>query len=90
MTQIVVFPRGQLTAADKKDLRSAGVVPVEADDPKAVVTVIPLAAGADVVCPSDMLMAALSAVHDGSEGQRFMRELWRRLKAREDAERPKP
>ncbi len=83
MTQIVVFPRGQLTAQDKKALRAAGVVPVEADNPKEVVVVVPLAAGADIVCPNDMLMSALKAVAEGNEGARFINELHRRLKERE-------
>lgn len=85
--QIVVFPRGQLTAADKKALREAGVVPVEADDPKAVVTVIPLAAGAGVVTPDAMLMSLLYAVvASGSfAGDRFAAELQRRLLAIEKA-----
>lgn len=85
MTQIVVFPRGQLTARDKKALRAAGVVPVEADNPREVVVVVPLAEGSDLVTPSDMLMSALKAVADGSEGARFITELHRRLKEREAA-----
>jgi len=81
--QIVVFPRGQLTAQDKKALRAAGVVPVEADNPKEVVVVLPLAESADMVSPSDMLMSALKAVVEGSETARFARELHRRMVERE-------
>ena len=86
MTQIVVFPRGQLTAQDKKALRAAGVVPVEADNPREVVVVVPLAAGADMLTPSDMLMSLLKAVDEGGEAGRFARELHRRLKERESAQ----
>jgi len=33
---VIVFPRGQLDEADKLTLREAGVIAIEADDPKAV------------------------------------------------------
>lgn len=33
---VIVFPRGQLHEADKLALREAGVIAIEADDPKAV------------------------------------------------------
>lgn len=33
---IVVFPRGQLKAVDRERLESAGVIAIEADDPKSV------------------------------------------------------
>lgn len=38
MTQptLVIFPRGQLTSKDKERLTKAGIIAVEADDPKAV------------------------------------------------------
>lgn len=85
MTQIVVFPRGQLTTQDKKALRAAGVVPVEADNPKDVVVVIPLADGADLLTPSDLLLSALKAVSEGGEGTRFIGELYRRVKHREES-----
>lgn len=41
--QVIVFPRGQLTAKDKERLTKAGWTAVEADDPKSVVTLIPMA-----------------------------------------------
>lgn len=81
--QIVVFPRGQLTAQDRKALRAAGVVPIEADDPTAVVTVVPLAEAGTVVTPDALLMSLLRAVAEGGEGQRFASELHRRLLAQE-------
>ena len=85
MTQIVVFPRGQLTAQDKKALRTAGVVPLEADNPREVVVVVPLADGADLLTPNDLLMSALKAATEGGAGHRFINELQRRLKEREAA-----
>jgi hypothetical protein len=33
---VVVFPRGQLSSEDKAAMRDAGVIAVEADDPKRV------------------------------------------------------
>lgn len=36
MPLVVVYPRGQLTVRDKAALRAHGIVPIEADDPKAV------------------------------------------------------
>lgn len=33
---VIIFPRGQLAEADKATLREAGVIAVEADDPKTV------------------------------------------------------
>lgn len=33
---VVVFPRGQLTPKDKERMTKAGIIAVEADDPKAV------------------------------------------------------
>lgn len=33
---VIVFPRGQLAETDKLTLREAGVIAIEADDPKAV------------------------------------------------------
>lgn len=34
---LVVFPRGQLSAEDKAQMREVGIIAIEADDPKAVV-----------------------------------------------------
>lgn len=41
MKQVVVFPRGQLTAKDKERLTKAGVIAVEADEPSKVETLLP-------------------------------------------------
>lgn len=87
MAQIVVFPRGQLTAQDRKTLRAAGVVPIEADEPKAVVVVVPLVDHAGMVEPNDIMMSLLNAVAQGydSASKEFVVELRRRLVARERA-----
>lgn len=41
--QLVVFPRGQLDAKQKIMLSLEGFIAVEADDPRAIVTVLPMA-----------------------------------------------
>lgn len=33
---VVVYPRGQLTPEDKSTMREFGIVPIEADEPRAV------------------------------------------------------
>jgi len=80
MKQIVIFPRGCLTELDRARLDAADIVAVECDDPSKVVYAIP---AAETVCPSDMLMAALKAVKEGNEGNRFISDLYRRLIERE-------
>jgi hypothetical protein len=82
---IIVFPRGQLRPADRKRIEAAGLVVVEADDPKAVVTVVP---GGAITSSNEMLMCALHAIsgnNSSTERAAFTLELWRRLKAREEA-----
>lgn len=61
--QVLIFPRGQLTAKDKKALEGAGIVAVEADDPAAVVCPVPIGS---VLGSDDVLFAALAAVHESS------------------------
>jgi hypothetical protein len=41
MKQLVIFPRGQLTAEDKKKMSKLGICAIEADDPSKVVTLVP-------------------------------------------------
>jgi hypothetical protein len=41
--QLIVFPRGQLDAKTRERMMREGYLAVEADDPRAVVTVLPLA-----------------------------------------------
>lgn len=62
MKQIVIFPRGQLTDADRRAMSKAGVLALEADDPSKVVAVIPCA---PLISGDEMLIAAMTAI--GSE-----------------------
>ena len=80
---IVVYPRGQLRAPDRKTLKDAGVIAIEADDPSEVVAVIPMAPASLPTNSDDMSMALLHAVAIGNEGQKFAAELYRRAKERE-------
>lgn len=81
--QVIVFPRGQLRDTDRATLRRAGVVAVEADNPRDVVIVLQ---GAGLVTPDDMLMSALLAANDSqSSCIAFTRQLCERLVARERA-----
>lgn len=84
MTQIIVFPRGQLTELDRARMEEAGIVGVEADDPASVLTIIP---GAPLATPDDLAMAALWAVTNSgisSVGMDFVRALHQRMKVRDD------
>lgn len=83
MSQVIIFPRGQLSRADRRTLLAAGILAVEADDPTAVVQVVP---GVPLVQADDLFMSALwgLANENGTqERTRFVAELQRRLKARE-------
>lgn len=86
---IVVYPRGQLRAADRRTLEKAAVIAIEADDPAKVVTVLPMAPASLPVNSDDVSMALLYAVATGNEGQKFAAELYRRAKLREAARDPK-
>jgi len=59
MKQVIVFPRGQLSALDRARLEEHGIVAIEADDPSKIVTVIP---GAPLASADDMLIAALEGL----------------------------
>ncbi|MGE7139180.1 hypothetical protein ACQKIE_16255 [Luteibacter sp. NPDC031894] len=88
MNQVIVFPRGQLSAEDKASMRDAGIVAVEADDPSKVVTVIPVAPSAPMATPDDFTMSLLGALDDDAFGYgqcRAIKELHRRMLAREKA-----
>jgi hypothetical protein len=81
MKQIIVFPRGQLSPKDRKAMRDAGVLVVEADDPKQVIQLMPESSAID---SSSIMMALLKAVADGHGASAiFVRELERRLVAKE-------
>ena len=87
MSQVIVFPRGQLSPEDKASMREMGIAVVEADDPSKVVTVIPVAAFAPLIDPEDFTMSLLHTVASCSDGVsgRFTDELYRRALAREKA-----
>lgn len=77
--QIVIFPRGQLSQQDKRRFTEAGILAVEAEDPKSVVQVIP---GAARVGADDLLMSALHALSvapSSYSSDKFVKELHRRL-----------
>jgi hypothetical protein len=83
MTQVIVFPRGQLTPKDKEKLTKLGLCAVEADDPSAVVVIVP---SAPMVSADDLLMSALfgmSGQSAANERASAMAELHRRLLKRE-------
>ena len=81
---VVVYPRGQLTEADKQRLQDVGIIAIEADDPS-VVRVLP----APILSPhpiayDDMLMALLYGIRGNIAAEsEFARHLHDRLKLRE-------
>lgn len=81
MKQVIVFPRGQLSADDRAALVAADFVPIEADDPKAIIVHIP---SASLVTPDDLFMSALAGVTN-STSEYMVAELRCRLKAKEAA-----
>lgn len=81
---VIVYPRGQLKAADRKTMKDAGIVAIEADDPDKVVTVLPMVPVSIPATSGDMAMALLHAVVHGNEGQKFATELYRRAKLNEE------
>jgi hypothetical protein len=87
--QVIVFPRGQLSAKDKGRFDRAGILAVEADDPTKVVSVLP---NVSPLRGDDMLLAALFAVAEApdSASARMVRDLYRRAKANELAQLPQP
>lgn len=83
MSNVIVFPRGQLSELDKARLDAAGIVAVEADDPSKVVQIIPCAS---IVTPDDMIMSLLEGVKIfDTSSHTALKNLHARLKKREDA-----
>jgi hypothetical protein len=86
MKQIVVYPRGQLEPKDRERLTKAGFVVVEADDPGAIVTVVP---GAPLASADDLLLAALAAITGDSASvgvqAQFARALAQRIRKNSEA-----
>ena len=86
MRQIIIFPRGQLPAADRKRMAEAGIVAVEADDPSRVITLVP---GAPLASSDDLTMSALSAIATcgwADVSARFAKELHARLQSHQTKE----
>jgi hypothetical protein len=77
--QIVIFPRGQLSAKDKERASKLGVFVMEADDPSKVVQIMPSVS----LPPESMLLCALEAM-EGTWGdsarQRFTTNLTKLMK----------
>jgi hypothetical protein len=64
LNEVIVFPRGQLSAKDRRLLAKVGVPVVEADDPSKVVMLLPTAA-----VPADEILAvALEALAGEATG----------------------
>lgn len=83
MKQVIVFPRGQLSDEDRKAMKAAGVIAVEADDPSKVVVTVPQP---HMASADDMLLAALHGITSLSTERAsylFTNELNRRLKERD-------
>lgn len=59
--QIIIFPRGQLSAKDKERLTRFGFIAIEADDPSKVVSVFP---SVPLLEANDMLTIALKCLAD--------------------------
>ena len=83
---VMIFPRGQLTAADRRELKRAGVVAVEADDPSLVVQAVPMAPMVPLAGGDDVGMAAYEALVDSNNATTayyFLRRLHARIQKRE-------
>lgn len=86
--QVIVFPRGQLTAKDKAELTKNGFLAIEADEPSRVVTVLP---GAPLATADDMLMAAFwGLLESNAAKQKFVETLFNRMKRRDTNPPPPP
>lgn len=76
MTQILITKPGTLTAADKKKLRVAGVVTVEAESPQDVRLI---GAEGPALDGNDLLFAAMMALNTSSTYSRDARELFAKV-----------
>ena len=84
LAQVIVFPRGQLSAKDKERLTKAGVIAVEADSPSDVHMLMP---EFPTVGGNAMLMAAMEAI-SGSQGDfnvrsAFVKAMFERMRLAE-------
>jgi len=83
VSQVIIFPRGQLTELDRARMDEVGIVAVEADNPEQVVITAP---GVPLAGADDLMLSALHAVVEcgfSSAATEFAKELRRRLTTRE-------
>lgn len=82
MKQLVIFPRGSLSAKDKERMSKEGFLAIEAEDPSKAVVAIP---GTQLATSDDLLLSALAGVEKASFNapDTMARELIRRIKDRE-------
>jgi len=78
MSDVIAFPKGQLSAADRKRLTAAGIVFVEMDDPKAMHAVSCLSLVQTAVDGDSVVRSAIKAMaetHSDDVRSRFIRAL---------------
>lgn len=83
MSQVIVFPRGQLSDDDRQRLDEIGILAIEAETPGDVVTVIP---GIPLASTDDLALSALEAIASSSYNSTamdFAKALHKRLSERE-------
>lgn len=78
MNQVIIFPRGQLTGADRGRLLQAGIIPIEVDDPSKVIQHIPTGnISGDMITESAIY--AIAHAHSDTPARMFVNEIERRL-----------
>lgn len=83
MEQIIVIPKGSLSAKDKGKLEKKGHIVIETNDPDSIRFISPANSKIET---NDLLMAALHALDAGADNisrGKFVVELNRRLKDNE-------
>lgn len=81
MKQLVLFPKGSLSASDKGRLAKEGFCAIECEDPSKVVLAVP---GAPLVSCDDLLMSAMTGLaYSARAQQEFAADLLKRMKARD-------
>jgi hypothetical protein len=66
MSQVILFPRGQLTQTDQDRMQEVGIIAVEVDDPSKV-TAAPVSAS--LIPGDDLLYAAIVALNEHNYGK---------------------
>lgn len=84
MSQIIIFPKGTLSAEDKQKAEEKGFLAIECDDPSKVAVITPMPS----VAPEMMFMCALRSLQGpGMEREsiraQFAVNLYESLKAKE-------